>query len=469
MLSMLILSATLALANVQDAFRFEYSTRTQADGQAYLVIRSASAQKGLKVKITGNDGTSISRRIDLPAGGNIKLRWSQVTGDVRYDIRFGDQVNPAFSFKVRRSSGAKDIAKLKMLSSDQELVKEQKIRYELPFAIIRYHNTVYGLDGQVLAENKSSGELSYAAGEELALSWKTDQEVFLIKTRVEDVAGRYAQDIRAPWSFDIPHTELVFDSGSSKVRASEAPKLDDAFSILANTLARLDKAAAVVHGSIPVTLFVVGHTDTVGSESSNRRLSMARAKSIARYFKKKGAWCGIEYAGMGEEGQAHPTADNVASEKNRRVVYTLSLNTPSGPGRPTPDKYRTLSRPRPRALVELPALPTAFVEKQNQVKLARKAEIESKAEEVGTADTETEVSRSAQGPVQEAAPAPARGAAASKPSPPKAVTAPSVPLKNKKAPGAHNKDCALVQDDGMGWSTFLGLWAMLGFRRRSRR
>lgn len=465
MLSILALSTALNLADAQDAFRFEYSTRTQADGQAYLVVRSAQAQEGLVVRVTGNDGSSFTRTVNIPAGGNFKMKWSQVTGDVRYDVRFGRQKDPSFSFDVRRPQGASDggLGKLEMLSSNQELVQGQKIRYKVPFAIIRYHNTVYGLDGQVLAENKSSGELSYAAGEELELSWNTPEEVFLIKTRVEDVGGRYAQDIRAPWSFDIPHTDLVFDSGSSMIRPSETEKLDEAFAILTHTLARLDKAASAVRGSIPVTLFVVGHTDTVGSSASNQRLSMARARSIARYFKKKGAWCGIEYAGMGEKGLARPTADNVESEANRRAVYTLALSTPAGPDRPQPHQYRTLSAPRPRALAELPPLPQSFVDKQAQKKAKAKLELaQTKESQAALQEPDEGPFRSAQGPQDEVS-SPEQEASSAK------AALPSVPLQSKKAPGAHNKDCSVAQNSGSPAWLLFGSFALLGIRRRSRK
>lgn len=477
MFSVLTLSTALALANAPDAFRFEYSTRTEPDGSAYLIVRAAQAQEGVVMTIAGNDGTSYRRKLNLPAGGNLKVRWEQLPQDVRYEVRFGKQTSPSFAFNVRRPAGsAADIPNLELLSSDHELVKEQRIRYRLPFAIIRYHHTVYGLDGQVLAENKSSGELSFAAGEELDLSWSTREEVFLIKTRVEDVAGRYAQDIRAPWSFDIPHTDLVFSSGSSKIRPSEAHKLDEAFAILANTLSRLDKAAAAVRGSVPVTLFVVGHTDTVGSSSSNERLSKARARSIARYFKKKGAWCGIEYAGMGEAGQAVATADNVDNEANRRVVYTLALSTPTGEGRPSPSQYRTLTAPRPRTLFELPPLPQSYVAAQEKKEEELRAV--QPAAESQTLASAPGARRSAQGPQEHAAPETSPAAQEEPKALAKAETSkapaprqvPAVPLQSKKTPGAHkSKDCSVSKSSGGVWTTLFGLAVVLGFQRKLRR
>lgn len=469
MLPLLTVSTALMLAVSQQPFRFEYSTRTGPDGEAYLVLRSPEAQEQLKIRVSGNDGSSFTRDLTVPAGGKFKIRWSQAASDVHYEVRFGRQKNPAFAFDVHRVQGTSSTGKLELLSSAQDLISGQKAQYRLPFAIIRYHNTIYGLDGQVLAENKSSGELSYAAGETLDLSWSTDQEVFLIKTRVEDVGGRYAEDTRAPWSFEVPHTDLVFDSGSSMIRPSETAKLDEAFAIVAHTLDRLDRASAAVRGSIPVSLYVIGHTDTVGSKSGNQRLSKARARSIARYFKRKGVWCGIEYAGMGEEGLAQPTADNVDNEANRRAVYILALGSPSGEGRPSPVDYQTLSTPRARTLAELPALPTSFSEHQNQ----KQAQGQPEAALARTKVEPDEPVLSAQGPeTSQASERPQVGTSAPESAQDSPTSAPPrVPLQAQAAPGAHakQKTCAVVPGSGKlaGW-----LWTgllLVGFRRISRR
>ena len=67
---------------------------------------------------------------------------------------------------------------------------------------------------------------------------------------------------------------------------------------------------------------VEGHTDTVGSATSNKVLSERRAKAVVNYISAK---FGIPTdrmvpVGMGEEGPAVKTADQVAEPKNRRVV-----------------------------------------------------------------------------------------------------------------------------------------------------
>lgn len=475
MFKLLTLSTLLLAASGPDAFRFEYSTRTDKAGNAYLVVKSEQAQENLNMELSGSDGSKLTHSLSVPAGGTARIDWSQLAGNVRYEVRFGKQREPAFAFQVRAlapaasttpssNKGAAQEGKLEMVSSDQDLLKRNQIRYRLPFAIIRYHSTVIGIDGQVLAENTNNGELSYAAGEELALSWSTDEDVLMVKTRVEDLGGRYALDIRAPWSFDVPHRDLNFDSGSSKIRPTEAPKLDEAFAVISHTLARLDKAAAAVQGSLPVTLYVVGHTDTVGSSASNQRLSLARAKSIAGYFQKKGIWCEIQYAGMGESGLARPTGDNVENEANRRAVYTLALTVPKGRDRPLAKQYRLLSQARPRALAELPALPESYLALQRRKELERSGPAHSEAQPFQEpklqaqgasepASSATEVSL----PPQSKAKKPAASRAPEKP-----------PALSKSAPGAHAKDCSLCSEKLPGAGSAVILLTLLAFRRKSR-
>jgi len=70
-------------------------------------------------------------------------------------------------------------------------------------------------------------------------------------------------------------------------------------------------------------LYVAGHTDTVGTSASNRKLSLARARAIATYFKSKGLRIPIAFAGFGEDVLLVKTADETDERRNRRVDYVL--------------------------------------------------------------------------------------------------------------------------------------------------
>ena len=65
---------------------------------------------------------------------------------------------------------------------------------------------------------------------------------------------------------------------------------------------------------------VIGHTDTVGSEEDNDKLSSLRAEEVLNWLAAQGLDRSIMSAvGRGERELKEPTADKVASPVNRRV------------------------------------------------------------------------------------------------------------------------------------------------------
>lgn len=86
----------------------------------------------------------------------------------------------------------------------------------------------------------------------------------------------------------------------------------------------LDSVVLVVNEFNKTTIVVSGYTDSVGSSSSNKKLSEDRAQSVADYLaNKKVNSARIELAGLGEE---NPIASNKTSNGrslNRRVEITL--------------------------------------------------------------------------------------------------------------------------------------------------
>ena len=127
---------------------------------------------------------------------------------------------------------------------------------------------------------------------------------------------------------EIPHEEVVFESGKWEIRPTEAHKLDAALVLLVDAIKKYGKL-------MQCQLYVAGHTDTVGKIADNRELSRKRARAIAKYFRNKGIrGIPIHVRGFGEESLAVDTGDDVAEERNRRAQYILSTFPPeiSGPG-----------------------------------------------------------------------------------------------------------------------------------------
>ena len=107
-------------------------------------------------------------------------------------------------------------------------------------------------------------------------------------------------------------------------RAGEVPKLEAAY-------AKLGEIPRQGQGQEDrsITLFIAGHTDTVGDGAYNMKLSRERARSIAGWFRKRGTRIPIAFEGFGETALAVSTADGVDEPRNRRVDYILSMDEPT--------------------------------------------------------------------------------------------------------------------------------------------
>lgn len=166
------------------------------------------------------------------------------------------------------------------------------------------------------------------AGTPLVVTWtpSSDAPVARIEVHAYDAQGNWVGVELAPWFVPIPHEDVNFRTGSSDIDEPETPKLEAAFAKLQEVLAK-DAAHGRMHAGI--TLYIAGHTDTVGSAAHNLKLSQDRARSIASWFRKRGVKLPISFEGFGETSPEVKTADNVDEPRNRRVDYVLSDGPPT--------------------------------------------------------------------------------------------------------------------------------------------
>jgi len=90
---------------------------------------------------------------------------------------------------------------------------------------------------------------------------------------------------------------------------------------------QLDKFAAEMSDMTETGITVYGHTDNVGSEAANRKISLQRAESVGNYLNTKGiAKNRLVMQGMGYD---QPVADNsteAGRAQNRRVEIFITAN-----------------------------------------------------------------------------------------------------------------------------------------------
>ncbi len=137
-----------------------------------------------------------------------------------------------------------------------------------------------------------------------------------------DTSGAYTGVDFFPWAIEIPHDEVVFDTGEARVRADQQPKIDASAKLIAETVAKFGRFAEV-------KLFVAGHTDSVGSSANNRALSLNRAAALTRAFRAKGLKIPMYFEGFGEEALAVETPDETDEPKNRRAQYFVAIHPPT--------------------------------------------------------------------------------------------------------------------------------------------
>ncbi|NOY25265.1 MAG: OmpA family protein [Oligoflexia bacterium] len=159
-------------------------------------------------------------------------------------------------------------------------------------------------------------------GDGLRLSWTpTESLVLKLVVTATDDRGFASRLELFPWSYSVPHQDVVFETGQRTIQQGEGAKLEAAWDQVQDIVDRYGKVA-------PVNLYVAGYTDTVGSTQSNQTLSRARAKAIATWFRQRGFAGSIHYQGLGERGLAVPTPDETDEERNRRADYIVAAQAP---------------------------------------------------------------------------------------------------------------------------------------------
>jgi outer membrane protein OmpA-like peptidoglycan-associated protein len=180
---------------------------------------------------------------------------------------------------------------------------------------------VLALSGAVLAEVEQAFD-GAPPGAPLTVRWKPPAEaVARLEVFGHDTDGYYKGIAITPWSFEVPHEDVAFATDSADISPSEEKKLGASLRVI-------EKQLPLARRLGDVTLYVLAHTDTVGTAEYNLRLSTRRAQAIARWFRRNGLRIPLAYDGVGESMPKVKTADEVDEPRNRRVDYMLGVEPP---------------------------------------------------------------------------------------------------------------------------------------------
>jgi outer membrane protein OmpA-like peptidoglycan-associated protein len=184
---------------------------------------------------------------------------------------------------------------------------------------------VLDTSGAVLAEVEKAFN-GAAAGTPLVMTWTPASAAPVARLEVYgyDTEGNWSGVAITPWNVSVAHEDVKFETNSDVIRPSEVPALEASLQKVTEAISK--------HAELgKITLYIVGHTDTVGSAEHNLGLSRKRARAIAAWFKGHGLRSPIAYEGLGESSPAVKTADEVDEPRNRRVDYILALEPPKLP------------------------------------------------------------------------------------------------------------------------------------------
>lgn len=106
-------------------------------------------------------------------------------------------------------------------------------------------------------------------------------------------------------------SDVLFDTGSANLKAG--------------TREKLAKVAGIFLAHPGLKMQVEGHTDSVGSEDFNQRLSQNRADSVRTYLVAQGIASGaVGTAGFGESQPVASNTTEAGRQQNRRVELVVS-------------------------------------------------------------------------------------------------------------------------------------------------
>ena len=271
-----------------DLGKFDFESTTSGDG----VLRGEAGFRGVNLDLVGQ--LPLTERLSLL--GRAGVQYARATTHFSGN-RLNAVTNPNPAREGR--SNAKVGLGLEYKLSEALAVRGEVERYRL--------NDAVGNRGEV---DLASVSLVYKFGRPAAKAYVAPAAPVAVQEEARIVpAAPVAQP--TPVSEKVSFAaEALFDFDKAVVKPDGKAALDDLM--------------AKLQGMNTEVMIAIGHTDSVGSNAYNEKLSLRRADAVKAYLVSKG----LDQARLYTEGkgEAQPIADNTSAEgraKNRRVTIEV--------------------------------------------------------------------------------------------------------------------------------------------------
>lgn len=321
----LLLAPQIALAQVSgDDLGFSvHGTAQLPKDKPYLSFRPTRAFAGVLLDCQRSDGQNVKLPVGaLRPGGEKRVPLPIVKGIFQYTCKLSGQAGKEkfAGFPAEFETKVGEPPKIQIAAQDVD-EDHRKITVRISQPAGKLELDVMGDDGRPIA-NLSKSFTGEAPGTPLTVNWeqKPTEVMANFQLRAFDQAG-YWSGIESVTFLDVPHEDVVFESGKWDIRPSEEQKLLE-------PLDRIQKQLKAVAGILAIDLYIGGYTDTVGQAADNVELSRKRALAIAQWFSAHGIKVPILSQGFGEAALRVQTPDSTDEPRNRRASYVLAVQPP---------------------------------------------------------------------------------------------------------------------------------------------
>lgn len=323
MLRIWVIASLLLVARVVAAepMTFNLAGDVQLGKKPQLSITASEPISDIRVDLAREDGKKFAlKHAGLGKGQTATLAIgdgaagkASYTGTLSAAVAGGKRWTETLTFSTLVRGGP-----LKVTYDAEHLdLDKRTVQFKLSRTAVSAEVTAIGEDGSELGTGAAAYKTEPADGWQ-SLTWTqpANTRVMMLKLRIVAGDGQAVKVELIPWSVNVEHEDVSFKTDSAKIDSTESAKLDASLAKIVEVVKRGEKF-------MPMRLYIAGHTDTVGPNAKNRKLSLDRALAIGSYLKKKGLKISVAVAGFGEEVLKVKTPDNTDEGANRRADYVI--------------------------------------------------------------------------------------------------------------------------------------------------